>query len=139
MVLIAAALPGCAAMLDAPRLRYHCPYELQFEARLYQDMAIVEGLRGFVVLERQAGVDADGGALQYADETLRAEFGLGLHKRLVALHYTGIPAPVFCERDETQSSPVAAMARPGPRPQPLIDPDAPVQTNLRLGDGPWPN
>ena len=35
-------------MLDAPRLRYHCPYELQFEARLYQDMAIVEGLRGFL-------------------------------------------------------------------------------------------
>ena len=51
-------------MLDAPRLRYHWPYELQFEARLYQDMAIVEGLRGFVVLERQAGADADGGALQ---------------------------------------------------------------------------
>ena len=126
-------------MPDAPRLRYHCPHDLQFEARLYQDMAIVEGLRGFVVLERQTGADADGSALRYADETLQAEFGLGLRQRLVALHYTGMPAPVFCERDETQSASVAAMARPGPRPQPLMDPDAPVQTNLRLGDGPWPN
>ena len=30
---------------------------------------------------------------------------------------------------------VRAHARPGPRPAPPFDPNAPVQTNIRVGDG----
>ena len=47
-----AGLAGCAALQDAPRLSYACPNALSFEARLYQDMALLEGLRGHAVLER---------------------------------------------------------------------------------------
>ncbi|MDR1969440.1 MAG: hypothetical protein LBQ32_12265 [Burkholderiaceae bacterium] len=128
-------LAACA--LDAPRLAYQCPEQLSFEARLYQDMALLEGLRGHVVLERMAD---DTAALQYADPTVRATFGLGLEQRLVRLDYTSIPTPVYCERppaaDGAPSAPVQAAERPGPRPPPPFDPDAPVETNVRFGDGP---
>ncbi len=128
-------LTGCAAVRDAPRLLYLCPNELRFEARLYEDMALLEGLRGHAVLERLA---ADDGALRYADVTVRAEFGLGVDGRLVRLDYTNIPEPVYCERAATEGdagAQVRAHARPGPRPPPPFDPDAPVRTNIRTGDG----
>ena len=98
-----ALLSACAALQDAPRLNYLCPNDLRFEARLYQDMALLEGLRGHAVLERVADHhDGEGdGALRYADPTVRAQFGLGVDAR---------PAPPF-------------------------DPNAPVQTNIRVGDG----
>lgn len=135
-----ALLAGCAAMQDAPRLTYLCPNELRFEARLYQDMALLEGLRGHAVLERVAGQsDGEGdGALRYADPTVRAQFGLGVEGRLVRLDYTNIPEPVYCERatdDQASATPVRAHARPGPRPAPPFNPNAPVQTNIRVGDG----
>ncbi|MBP6754483.1 MAG: hypothetical protein KA145_16335, partial [Alicycliphilus sp.] len=38
-----ALLSACAALQDAPRLNYLCPNDLRFEARLYQDMALLEG------------------------------------------------------------------------------------------------
>ncbi|MBK8667642.1 MAG: hypothetical protein IPN21_17455 [Burkholderiales bacterium] len=129
-------LGGCASLLDAPRLAYWCPSDLSFEVRLYEDMALLEGLRGHVVLERSP---ADpGGALRYADPTVRAEFGLGVEQRLVRLDYTGIPEPVYCERVVTPGATppqVRPAARLGPRPPAPHDPDAPVQTNIRLGDG----
>ena len=137
---VALLLAGCAAVRDAPRLTFLCPNELRFEARLYQDMALLEGLRGHAVLERLPAADGDAdGALRYADVTVRAQFGLGLDGRLVRLDYTHIPEPVYCERaaagaDEA-APPVRAHARPGPRPPPPFDPDAPVQTNIRTGDG----
>lgn len=125
---------GCAAWQDAPRLAFQCPRELRFEARLYQDMALLEGLRGHAVLERVA--DADG-TLRYADPTVQARFGLGLDGRLARLDYTGIPEPVYCEHQPGAGAPaVRAIARPGPRPPPpRPDPNAPVQTNIRQGDG----
>ncbi|MCB2036694.1 MAG: hypothetical protein KDF56_07290, partial [Ottowia sp.] len=46
-------LAGCAALRDAPRLGYQCPNDLRFEVRLYEDMAMVEGQRGFARLQRQ--------------------------------------------------------------------------------------
>jgi hypothetical protein len=128
-------LAACA--LDAPRLAYQCPQQLSFEARLYQDMALLEGLRGHVVLERET--DDDAAALQYADPTVRATFGLGLEQRLVRLDYTSIPAPVYCERaatDGAQPAPVQAAEHPGPRPPPPFDPNAPVETNIRFDGGP---
>lgn len=156
------ALAGCASVADAPRLSYLCPNELSFEARLYQDMAILEGLRGHVILARMAdgpasatpasaaaegderqpdtetsGQPAEG--LAYADETVRAWFGLGVHGRLARLDYTTIPEPVYCERRLTTADdpPVAAAPREGPRPPPPPpDPNAPVQTNIRFGEGP---
>ncbi len=132
-----AALGGCASWQDAPRLAYQCPHELRFEARLYQDMALLEGLRGHAVLERVPG--AEGDALHYADPTVRARFGLGLDARLVRLDYTGIPEPVYCQHLPGADAPAAAVRaspRPGPRPPPpRPDPDAPVQTNIRQGDG----
>ena len=131
-------LAGCVMTPDAPRLAYQCPQRLSFEARLYQDMALLEGQRGHAVLERVA-VPGDAAALQYADRTVRASFGLGLDKRLARLDYTGIPEPVYCERAPAASdappAPVQATDQPGPRPQPPFDPDAPVQTNIRWGDG----
>ena len=133
-LLTLALLGGCAAWQDAPRLAFQCPRELRFEARLYQDMALLEGLRGHAVLERVAG---DDGALHYADPTVQARFGLGLDGRLVRLDYTGIPEPVYCEHQPGAEAPaVRATARPGPRPPPpRPDPNAPVQTNIRQGDG----
>lgn len=133
------ALGGCAALQDAPRLSYRCPSELRFEARLYQDMALLEGLRGHAVLERLAG-DADTAQPRYADVTVHAQFGLGLNGRLARLDYTNIPEPVYCERvvaaDLRDAPPVGAVARPGPRPPPPPpDPNAPVETNIRTGDG----
>lgn len=132
-----AVLSACAALQDAPRLSYLCPKELRFEARLYQDMALLEGLRGHAVLERLTA-GPDGAALRYADPTVRAQFGLGVDARLVRLDYTNIPEPVYCERAATADqtdAPVRAHARPGPRPAPPFDPNAPVQTNIRIGDG----
>ena len=134
-----AGLAGCAALQDAPRLTYACPNALSFEARLYQDMALLEGLRGHAVLERVADHhDGEGdGALRYADPTVRAQFGLGVQGRLARLDYTGIPEPVYCEHQPGAGAPaVRAIARPGPRPPPpRPDPNAPVQTNIRQGDG----
>lgn len=130
-------LAGCATLQDAPRLAYQCPSALGFEARLYQDMALLEGLRGHAVLERVPG-SADG-ALRYADATVQAEFGLGVGQRLVRLDYTRIPEPIYCERAPAApgeaATPVRAHGRLGPRPPPPFDPDAPVQTNIRIGDG----
>ena len=144
-----AGVAGCAALQDAPRLTYACPNALSFEARLYQDMALLEGLRGHAVLERlppppgPADAEAPAGpALHYADVTVRAQFGLGLGGRLVRLDYTGIPEPVYCERagaadPGAAALPVRATPRPGPRPPPpRPDPNAPVETNIRFGDAP---
>ncbi len=135
-------LASCATLQDAPRLTFMCPSELRFEARLYQDMALLEGLRGHAVLERVAGAVDDSGAaaLVYADSTVRAQFGLGVGGRLARLDYTGIPEPVYCERAVTpragEPPSVEPTPRPGPRPPPpRPDPNAPVPTNIRLGDG----
>ena len=138
IVLFSALLTGCAALQDAPRLLYLCPNDLRFEARLYEDMAMLEGLRGHAVLERLADA-GDAAQPRYADPTVRAQFGLGLEGRLARLDYTTIPEPVYCERAPVAAGeaapPVRAQARPGPRPPPPFDPDAPVETNIRSGDG----
>ncbi len=131
-------LTACAAMFDAPRLRYQCPNALGFEARLYQDMAILEGARGHAVLERVPGEDADDAAPRYADPTVQAQFGLGVDGRLVRLDYARIPEPVYCTHTaapEEAAAPLRAAPRLGPRPPPPFNPDAPVETNIRLGDG----
>lgn len=136
-VFIAAAVTGCAAMRDAPRLSYLCANDLRFEARLYQDMAILEGMRGHAVLARQTG-EAEAGP-SYKDETVHAHFGLGLDGRLARLDYTNIPEPVYCERiiSPGEDMTVQAASREGPRaPPPPPDPNAPVQTNIRSGQGP---
>ena len=138
IVLFSALLTGCAALQDAPRLLYLCPNDLRFEARLYEDMAMLEGLRGHAVLERLADA-GDAAQPRYADPTVRAQFGLGLEGRQARLDYTTIPEPVYCERAPVAAGeaapPVRAQARPGPRPPPPFDPDAPVETNIRTGDG----
>ena len=138
IVLFSALLTGCAALQDAPRLLYLCPNDLRFEARLYEDMAMLEGLRGHAVLERLADA-GDAAQPRYADPTVRAQFGLGLEGRLARLDYTTIPEPVYCERAPVAAGeaapPVRAQARPGPRPPPPFDPDAPVETNIRTGVG----
>ncbi|MDO5626072.1 MAG: hypothetical protein Q4G71_15455 [Pseudomonadota bacterium] len=137
--LLALSLAGCASMLDAPRLQYLCPHDLRFEARLYEDMALLEGLRGHAVLERLPDEPAEAAGPRYADPTVRASFGLGLDGRLARLDYTTIPEPVYCQRqpgiDDARASTVRAHPRPGPRTPPPFDPDAPVQTNIRLEGG----
>lgn len=135
-VALAGLLSGCAAVRDAPRLAYRCPNGLGFEVRLYEDQALVEGERGHVVLERLP--DTATSDLLYADPTLTADFGLGADQRLVRLTYTNIPEPVYCERVVAPGSaavPVRAAPRLGPRNPPPFDPDAPVETNIRSGDG----
>lgn len=131
------AMTGCVAMSDAPRLTYRCANDLSFEARLYRDMAILEGGRGHAVLARTTGSSEENPA--YQDDTLRALFGLGVDARLARLEYTSIPEPVYCERmlakDEQAS--VQAAPRDGPRPPPPPpDPNTPIQTNIRIGEGP---
>ena len=136
-VLVIGAMAGCAAMRDAPRLSFLCANDLSFEARLYQDMAILEGLRGHAVLARKSG-EAEAGP-SYTDETVHARFGLGVDGRLALLNYTSIPEPVYCERVMApgENSPVRAAPRQGPRPPPPpSDPNAPIQTNIRSGQGP---
>lgn len=151
---LAGALLGCAHVGDAPRLYYDCPTGMGFEVRLYQDMALIEGERGHVVLERVDEADA----LRYADRLMQAEFALGLDERLVRLDYATIPQPVYCTRrpgpeagaapwigSVTETTPesggslaepaVRAVPRPGPRKRPPHDPNAPVQTNIRSGTG----
>lgn len=138
---MALALGGCASVWDAPRLVYLCPHDLRFEARLYEDMALLEGLRGHAVLERLPDdtPPAATAGPRYADPTVRAHFGLGVDARLVRLDYTTIPEPVYCQRqigpDDARAATVRAHPRPGPRPPPPFDPNAPVQTNIRTGDG----
>ena len=136
-VLVIGAMAGCAAMRDAPRLSFLCANDLSFEARLYQDMAILEGLRGHAVLARKSG-EAEAGP-SYTDETVHARFGLGVDGRLALLNYTSIPEPVYCERVMApgEDASVEAAPREGPRPPPPPpDPNAPIQTNIRSGEGP---
>jgi len=129
---------GCAAVQDAPRLAYECPRNLRFEARLYQDLALLEGQRGFVRLTRTD--DGEGGTPRYRDDTLLAEFGLGPDGRTVALHYTGIPETVSCQGQTPGAVRAAARAAPTPpRPPPPPEPSAPVPTNVRTEAAPtWP-
>lgn len=131
------ALSACATWRDAPRLSYTCGSDLRFEARLYTDMAILEGSRGHAVLARMA--DDKGEGPLYADETVRARFGLGVDGRLARLDYTSIPEPVYCERTLApgEDAQVRPAGREGPKPPPPPpDPNAPVQTNIRTGEGP---
>ena len=54
------------------------------------------------------------------------------------LSYAGIPEAVTCTRVAPAGQPappVRAAPRLGPRNPPPFDPDAPVQTNIRTGDG----
>jgi len=114
---------GCVVWQDAPRLSYQCPNDLRFEARLYKDMALLEGQRGFTRLARTD--DGQGGAPRYRDGTLLAEFGLGLNGRLAALRYTGIPETVYCQRvlaQGTTPDAVRAARRLAPTPPPSADP-----------------
>lgn len=102
-------------------------------------MALIEGQRGHVVLERVATANGDEPTLRYADPTLLAEFGVGVDQRLVRLDYTTIPEPVYCERvlaGDDDAAAVGATPRPGPRNPPPFDPNAPIETNIRTGEGP---
>lgn len=140
LILCAALLTACASLRDASRLSYRCPNDLRFEARLYQDMAILEGWRGHAVLTRIAGQEGPETAPAYADETVRAHFGLGVDARLARLDYTSIPEPMYCERvfmPGEESAPIKAAEREGPKPPPPPpDPNAPIQTNILIGPGP---
>jgi hypothetical protein len=140
-------LAGCAA-LEAQPLNYQCQHDLRFTARLYRDMAMLDGMRGHAVLAREI-TDANAGAsgkttaaapLRYADDSVRAEFGLGVQGRLARLDYTGIPQPVYCARTAKSGTPLTpprAARQDGPRPPPpRPDPDAPVQTNIRTTNEP---
>lgn len=138
--LLLGLLAGCVQAPDAPRLHYHCPTGMGFEVRLYRDMALIEGERGHAVLERIDG-DAADSRLRYADRLMQAEFGLGVERRLVRLDYVNIPEPVYCDRvSDPQAGaaqvPVRAADRAGPRrPAPFV-PNAPIETNIRFGEGP---
>lgn len=143
-------------MGDAPRLYYDCPTGMGFDVRLYEDMALIEGERGHAVLERLPEADTD--ALLYGDRLMRAAFGLGVDARLVRLDYATIPEPLYCTRrpgpdagasvwigDLLDTTPeaarvlpepaVRAVPRPGPRNRPRPDPNAPIETNIRSGEG----
>ncbi|MDR0458142.1 MAG: hypothetical protein LBH10_03825 [Burkholderiaceae bacterium] len=147
MSLTGPLLTSCA-LPDAPPLDYQCPHDLRFTARLYRDMAMLDGMSGHAVLARQAPQASDAPAgdaggksapLRYADDSVRAQFGLGEQGRLARLDYTDIPEPVYCARIAPPGAPVTppyAINRDGPRPPPLSpNPDAPVITNIRTGDG----
>lgn len=139
-------LASCALKQDAPRLLYLCDNDLSFEARLYRDMVLIEGQRGHVVLERELeSLKED--ELKYADNNLKAQFGLGDQGRLVRLDYRNIPQAVYCQRlqrageDDAGQTPselsaVQAFDGAGPRPPVPFDPFAPIQTNVQTEFGP---
>ena len=135
-----ALLAACVSLRDTSRLTYSCPNDLRFEARLYHDMAILEGLRGHAVLARIAGQEGLETSPAYADETVRVHFGLGVDARLARLQYTSIPEPIYCERvllPGEENTPAQAAEREGPKaPPPPPDPNAPIQTNILIGPGP---
>lgn len=138
---LASLLSACANINYTPVQIYRCPQNLDFEARLYKDMALLEGARGFAVLERQPAAEGESESTpRYADATLRASFGLGVDQRLARLDYTGIPEPVYCHRattdDDGATPSVRASLENGPRPPPPFNPDAPVETNVRTDHGP---
>ena len=138
LLALAATLTGCATWSDAPRLSYTCGNDARFQARLYQDMAILEGTRGHAMLTRLADEKA-AEEPRYADETVQARFGLGVDGRLARLDYTNIPEPVYCERvlSPGEAAEVRPAKREGPKPPPPPpDPNAPVLTNIRTGEGP---
>ena len=96
--LVCVLLAGCAApQQEAPRLRYLCQHGQLFEARLYEDAALLQGQNAQQQLAR---VSDDGGALSYADATLHAIFGLGADGREAGLRYAGIPHEVHCRRTD---------------------------------------
>jgi hypothetical protein len=134
-------LAGCATLQDAQPLDYQCPHDLRFTARLYQDMAMLDGMRGHVVLERVTqNTTPDAAPLRYADDSVRAEFALGMQGRLVRLDYTNIPQPLYCTRIAAQPgtplAPPRAAQRAGPRPPPPpLDPNLPARTNIRTSEG----
>ena len=135
---VAAALlaAGCAALpQEAPRLRYLCQHGQQFEARLYEDAALLDGQNAQQQLER---VEQDGGALSYSDGTLHATFGLGGDGREASLRYAGIPHEVHCRRTDEGADAVRAVPRAKPKPaQPEGSGEAPreLPTNLRTSGG----
>ncbi|MFV0679902.1 hypothetical protein [Ottowia sp.] len=138
---VLSSVAGCAGVHYTPVLVYHCPQQLDFEARLYQDMALLEGARGHAVLSRQPPAPGEAEhSPRYADATVRAVFGLGFDQRLARLDYTDIPEPVYCQRTvgdaEQPLPPVRASWERGPRPPAPFDPSAPVQTNVRTDHGP---
>lgn len=134
---IAAALltAGCAApQQEAPRLRYLCQHGQQFEARLYEDAALLDGQGGQQQLARAA---EDGGALGYADGTLHAVFGLGAGGREALLRYAGIPEAVHCRLTDGGADAVRAVPRQQPKPAQPEGEEAPreLPTNLRTSGG----
>ena len=138
---LASVLVACANINYTPVQSYRCPQNLDFEARLYNDMALLEGARGFAVLERQPAAEGESGRTpRYADATVRAHFGLGVDQRLARLDYTDIPEPVYCERapaaDGSAPPPVRASQEKGPRPPPSFNPNPSVETNVRTDHGP---
>ena len=135
--LVAAALlaAGCAAPpQDASRLRYLCQHGQQFEARLYEDAALLEGQNARQQLAREA---SDGGALGYSDGTLHAVFGLGADGREALLRYAGIPEAVHCRLTDSAVDAVRAVPRPQPKQAQPESADAPreLPTNLRTSGG----
>ena len=150
-----AALAGCALPPDAPVLGYSCTHGLAFQARLYADLALLEGGRGFDRLPRLP--DGAGGVLRYGqDGRVLAEFGLGTERQLAQLRYAGIPDAIQCQRLDSQplagllprasgaaaaadgrpaAPPVQASEQPAPRPRPPPQPEAPIFTNIRTTEG----
>ena len=134
-VLACVLLAGCAApQQEAPRLRYLCQHGQQFEARLYEDAALLQGQNAQQQLAR---VEEDGGALSYSDGALHALFGLGGDGREARLRYAGIPHEVHCRRIDGADA-VRATPRQQPKPaQPEGGEEAPreLPTNLRTSGG----
>ena len=135
---VAAALlaAGCAApQQEAPALHYLCQHGQQFEARLYEDAAL---LQGHNAQQQLARVTDDGGALSYSDGALHASFGLGGDGREASLRYAGIPHEVHCRRTDEGADAVRATPRPQPKlAQPEGSGQAPreLPTNLRTSGG----
>lgn len=138
---VAAALlaAACAAPpQEAPALHYLCQHGQQFEARLYEDAAL---LHGQSAQQQLARVTDDGGALSYSDGTLHALFGLGADGREASLRYAGIPQQVHCRRtDGGAAEAMRAWPRPKPQQPRAAEPgegQAPreLPTNLRTSGG----
>ena len=132
----ALVLASCAGHAPPDPVHYACPYDLDFDARLYSDMAMLEGARGHVALRRDPSAPKD--ALRYGDPTVQATFGLGIDQRLARLDYASIPEPVYCQREGAGPDSATVRAAPveGPKPRRVLGPEPPPASNIHFDRNP---
>jgi hypothetical protein len=98
-VLAAGVLAGCAGSnWQGSTPLYRCEHAIEFRVRFIDDTAVLDGTRGYDVLNRDAGGQGPQQTV-YSNPRMRAEFGLGANGREAVLSYPMLPLSARCVRD----------------------------------------